>query len=227
MKEFLGDSAMYFYTDLISIICALIASVVGFIMRKQYRELRLMFLYPCASIFQMFNVYFLQYILKIESNFYYGLSNSVFLLIEFLCFYFYYSALTKRNHLLTAIRIVPLIYLTLFILKCSEEGINSILENPLYFTQALMILTLAVIYLFFLFSDKPKHNLLNEPSFWITIGALVYFLCTVPIFVAFKYIFNNDGFKTDLNLYSINYICYSLFFLFITRAYLCKATAKP
>ena len=227
MKELLEESASYFYTDLIMFLCSLFASVLGFVHRKKHEGLRYMFLYPFASVLQMLSVYFSFYILNMKSSLVTYISISLFLLIEMICFYFYFSVLIKNNLLLKGIRIVPVIYLSVLVFKWREYGFEYILHNPLYFTQSLMILALAALYLFFLFNTKPKPNLLNEPSFWITIGALLYFLCTVPIYISNKYIFNEEGLIVDTGLFSINYVCYSLLFLLLTRAYLCKVTAKP
>ncbi len=227
MKELLENSALYFYMDLISIFCALIASIIGFIMRKKHRELRFMFLYPLSSFLQMSVTYFLYFILKVDTSFLTHFSIIAFLLVEFSCLYIYYYKIIKSSGFRKILKIVFIIYLFLFIYKWGENGFRLLTPNHFYIIQSIVILALAIIYLLFLFLDKPKPNLFNEPSFWITIGALLYFLCTVPIYVNVKYVFTEDGLLDDTSLFSINHICYSLFFLLLTRAYLCKAPAKP
>ena len=227
MKELLEESVSYFYMDLISIFCALIASIIGVIMRKKYMALRFMFLYPLASFLQTSVTYFLDFILKVDTSFSTHFSIIIFLLVEFFSLYIYYYKIIKNSSFRKILITVFIIYLSLFIFKWGENGFKLFMPAIFYFIQSIMVLSLAIIYLFFLFIDKPKSNLLNEPSFWITIGALLYFLCTVPIYIAAKYVLGTDGFAMDKGLFSINYICYSLFFILLIRAYLCKVTAKP
>ncbi len=226
MKELLEASALYFYTDLITVLCALLATIIGFIQRKKHEGLRFMFLYPLVSLQQSVSFYIVRYFIRVDNFFTSNFSVIVFLLVEFFCLYIYYYIVIK-NRFRKILQVVLVVYLFSLVYKWGENGFRLLVPNNFYFIQSIIILALAIIYLLFLFVEKPKPNLFNEPSFWITIGALLYFLCTVPIYVNTKYVFTEDGLIDDPSLFSINYICYSLFFILLTRAYLCKAPAKP
>ena len=227
MKELLEESSSLFYTNLIEAACALLASVIGFLLRKRHIGLRLMFIYPFSSFLQ-FIIYFLIYYLQhIEPFIFLFTSTKVFLIIEFLCILiFYLSVLTKKK--LRRITLGISILYSLFIAyHFIYKGISNEIPIQFYFFQSFIILFFPVIHLIDLFSDKPKPKLSDEPSFWITIGVLLYFLCVIPLYIGGRFVFGEKSITNEQGIYSINFICYSIFFLLITRAFLCKTPVKP
>ena len=82
--------------------------------------------------------------------------------------------------------------------------------------EAFLILISICLYFIQLFKLPPTLSQFTQPAFWIVIGVLFVFSCTLPLtileFLAQNYI------KGNLYFYYINFICYSVLFLFIIRA---------
>jgi hypothetical protein len=95
----------------------------------------------------------------------------------------------------------------------------------IFLVQSIVILIPSLYYFFELFRYPETHDLMNEPAFWITTSFLFYFSGTIPLFWAQDYVFNEQGIIIQGEAYIINFICYGIMFLLITRAYLCNKKA--
>jgi hypothetical protein len=189
-----------------------------------------MFLYPLSSLIQTIFSYALTYfcpkmnIQNIIRSI--NLSINLFLIIEFISIFIFFYQVVLIGKLKKILKLILSTYiLTLFYLWYVD---NPLLNYPfeLVFIQAVYVLLIAIICLIDLFKNNPKGSLLNEPSLWIITGSLLYFLCTMPIYIAREFVFEANGDLIEEGLYSINYICYSIFFLLIIRAYLCRRIAQ-
>ena len=227
MEEFIINSKLYFYTDLIMAFCALLTSIVGFFLRKRHRSLKYMFLYPLASFLQIISFYFNFFHYKSNSMTAQNISILLFILVELFCILYFYLLVLKKQRLKKVTILITVAYCSYAIYYASNNGVFFESSPQFFLLQSFIILLFAIFHLIDLFRDIPKSRLIDEPSFWVTIGVLQYFLCTIPMYAMIEFIFNKDGFVKEPYLYSINYIGYSVFFLLIIRAYLCKAPVKP
>lgn len=225
MKELLNNSENYFYTDIFLTAISIIGAFTGIIFSKKFKELKWVFIYPLSSALQQIIIYFLLYYYKININSVYSfeiLSEKIFLLIEFisLSIVFYNSSIIiKLRNLIGAIAII---YLFISISLHLANSNFYLFNINLIYIHSLLILTMAIISLIDIFKSPPKLKLLDIPRFWVITGALLYFLCTLPIYIAHDFLFSKDNLITEFSLYSINYICYSILYFFIIRAFLCK-----
>lgn len=230
MEQFFANSADFFYTNILAILCAFACTIMGFIKRNKFKELKLMFIYPLSSLIQTIISYTFTYfypninIQKIDQ--YINLSINLFLLIEFISIFIFFYQVVLIGKLKKTLKLILSTYILIFFYLWYYY--NPLLYYPfdLVFIQALYVLLIAVICLIDLFKNNPKRSLLSEPSLWIITGSLLYFLCTLPIYIAREFVFEANGALIEEGLYSINYICYSIFFLLIIRAYLCRPIAQ-
>lgn len=209
-----------FYTHPIMLLSALVAIVIGIGKKNKLPELKLIILYPIASIIQGGIAYY-SWTIELESTRWTAdyISESLFILLEFLILSHFFRKVIFIKKLRTLIISISIIYMTY--LTCMWIFTSTFYSSPykIYLFESLCILLFCFIYLFQLFKLPPKLNLLSIPSFWITVGCLFYFSCTIPLFFAdsiLNYFVHHD------NLYSINFLAYTIFFIIISKAFLCS-----
>jgi hypothetical protein len=229
MKDFLAASSNYFYSDILLIACSLLASIVGFMNRFRYRELTFFYLYPFFSFIQSTFVPAISYLTDLSADFLDSLINLsilAFMMFEFFIVSFYYVRVLALRRFKISVIALATIYLIFFLTDriVANPWYRPSLESYLF--QSLFVLTPAVFYSITLIKSPPNESLTNSPTFWITVGTLIYFLGTLPIYIVTNFVLNDHGNIVESSLFSINYFCYSIFFILILRAYLCKPHAK-
>lgn len=223
----MSGNQLYIYSAFFTIFCCLLTSLIGFIKRNSFKELKLLPLYPLLSGLQIsISIYFdfqgtdSEFEDKVDIAF-----INLFLLVEFFIIYRFYKLLfesTFSNRVFTLLSVLyPLLLIGYWTLK------RSIFLFPadIFIIHSIVIIIPALLYLIQL-PHKSVAYITNEPSFWIIIGIVSYFGCTIPLFLLKDFIFDKEGFIEEDGLYAINFICYSIMFLFIARAYLCKQSKK-
>ncbi|MFM7838663.1 MAG: hypothetical protein ACKO6K_03780 [Chitinophagaceae bacterium] len=234
MKDYLETSVQYYWMDIVMFFSSLICLFICFIHRQKHKELKYIFLYPLTS-FLVQGLLFILYGLLHYDNYPDGhtylplevIAEKFFLLTEFGCLSYYYyqiftSTVLKRINL--GITFGYGIVLLVFILR---KHFFWEYTFPLYYVQAFSLVALSVLGVLEIFHTDPMINLSDLPAFWIISGSLLYFSCTLPLYVAQDFIFRSDGTVLEKNLYAINYLSYALFFLLISKGILCKRVAKP
>ena len=82
----------YDYTAFFSILFSLISAIIGFVNRKKFKELNLLFYYPLASSIQGLLYYSINFIIITADTVDYinAVTVNIFLLVEFLLIYNFY-----------------------------------------------------------------------------------------------------------------------------------------
>jgi hypothetical protein len=93
--------------------------------------------------------------------------------------------------------------------------------NTFYTLQAVLLIVFCIMYFIELFKKPPVLILLREPSFWITTGLFFFMSCTLPYSLLENQI-NHHFHEFAVELFSIFHIFYSLLFIMIIKAFLCK-----
>ncbi len=227
---FLNVVEDYYYTDVLQLFCALIAGIIGFFRRKRFKELALFYFYPLASSAQ--SIYLLLYDHRnykatpkdaLPSD----ISVGIFLLIELTIIYLFLKQVLNSGKVKKLLNVVLISYYLTIVSFFTFSELGTLPIAELYIVQAILIIPPCTLYFYELFKNVPNLNLLNEPAFWICTGSLLYFLCTLPLFLSKDSIFDLIGnLNYDSTVYAINFICYSVFFLFIIKGYLCKPATK-
>jgi hypothetical protein len=218
----------YGATILFSLICAFIALCIGFKLKNKFNELNIFYFYPLASISQS-TISIIANLNRNHSNRNICLSinnaaANIFLLVEFLLMYNFFKKVFLSKSAKQFMQAISVVYLIILFADwiCCKGFFN---WSPYIFVaQALLILGPALYYFLELFKKPVISDPLNTYSFWISLGTVIYFSCTLPIFLFIDIAYNKKGMLTEANLYSINNICYGIFFLSITKAYLCPKT---
>ena len=210
-----------FFTQLLMLLSALVACILSVVHRKKFPELKFMGLYPMASLVQGIVTYY-TWIFR-EHRRVDLMSESLFIACEFIILYFFFQKIIILRRFKLFIRIIFFSHITYMILMWTFADAFHSYTQKIYLVDSLCVLSFCFIYLFQLFKLPPELNLLNNPTFWITIGCLFYFSCTIPLFFAESILGSLPQYHT---IYSINFLAYTFLFMFISKAFLCTPTAK-
>ena len=208
----------------------LIATSVGYFNRKKHHCLTGIYFYPLASLIHTI-IYFVMYILpftrKIRHTIIYSCED-VFLLAEFFLIYYFVLNTLKIKSIRKFLYVIQVAYaLIVLILWLAFKNFFQLALN-LYPFQTIFILIPIATYYYKLVKWPPSDKLFQIPSFWTTTGLTIYFGCTAPLFFLKDFVFSSAREHTiEVNLFLINYIAYSITFLFISKAYLCPKGEGP
>ena len=204
--------------------CSLFAGVAGYSNRKKHgRNLSLLYIYSLASFVQMTFIYTIAKRLfpgKTKGLLIYY-SDYIFLLIELFIIYHFFLNTLKTKSIKKILLCIQIAY-ALIIFYVWYKFFNSF-SPPFeaYILQAFCILIPALFYFFELIKWPVVSKLTELPSFWASTGITIYFGSTMPLFLLKDFLLNKRGRMVEHDLYLINYIAYSIMFLFIAKAYLC------
>lgn len=216
------------FSGLFHFIISVVAVIVAIKSRKKFSELSHLFIYPLTSLIQenFSMIFFLIPTLKVGNDLqelFFGISVHFFLLVEFVCIYFFYYKLQLFP--VWGKKILKYSFFSFFLIYflMAIFSNNYLLSfRSYYFMQSSFILLPSFIYIYHLFTDAPKLDLANEPSFWFNGGIFIFFTLTLPIFFMIKY-FDEDEPHTSTYatrlVYNLGYI---IIFLFQIKSYLCK-----
>jgi len=219
----LTGTLFYAYTQLFLLFCGLNAVIIGIIYRKRLKDIQLLIVYPAASIIETTSSPYI----NSESPWLKEMgvpemSANIFLLIEFLIIYHFFFQILGHKKLRRLLYAIAIIYLLSIITMWVFTETFYKNADILFVPQAICILIPTICYFFQLIKKPSDIDLRNVPAFWITTGILLYFGCTLPLFLINSILDYSVAFER--NIYSINFLCYGLLFIFIIKAYLCKKT---
>jgi len=201
------------FIEAIMVAMALISFTLFLINRKKFKYLKFIGWYPLGSFLQILILHNCSSLRIVHSTI------SIFIALEFAIIYHFFFQIILSEKLIKALRILCLGFLIYLLYMWIFT--NSFLERPekIYVVQSLFILIPCFFYFAQLFTIPPTIRLMESPIFWITTGCLFFFSCTAPVFYVYT-ILNLLG-EFDI-LYWIIYIAYSIFFICIAKAFLCK-----
>lgn len=224
MKEVINFSATFYYTDFILLVTGIIAFVISTLSINRDKKLALIPLYLLTSVLQT-SFAFLELIYpEVFDQVKFSISQllvSAFVLIEYYTiahvFYEHISSKKIKKYITYA----SVLYLMIFCGYHLFIKSDRLEMGYFYLIHATFVLLPPALFIFWLFKSEPLFDLINLPPFWITIGAFICFLGTIPIFLIGSMIFDESSKNLHLELFAINNICYTIFFILIIRAIKC------
>ena len=205
-----------FYTELLMVISAFLAFLIGIVHRKKFKELRFMPLYALSSIIQISSLYYAIFWNPDVEFYLESVTGNIFILIESVVLYNFFSKIIIIRSLKTVVNILFTAFGVYVILLWSFTSSFYNYPARLYLPQAFCILTFCFLYFFQLFRLPPTLLLLTNPTFWVATGCLFFFSCTIPLFFA------EVMFPLPTRIFAINYFAYSILFLLIAKSFLCR-----
>jgi len=155
-------------------------------------------------------------------------ANTVFELVEFVAFYFFFQMCLQNNKLkkiihlflyfLIAIIIVFFIKLTLPSYTVYNIRVHSLFINVVEF---FFLFAMCLAYYRELFTDIPIKNLFKRPSFFIVTSTFFYTILMIPFFLIAY-----DVHDAEIAIYDVLFACHYLLLMIllisISKAFLCK-----
>ena len=146
----------------------------------------------------------------------FGIYSNFFILAEYGIFtYFLYHSIysIKRKRAIKAnAGIFFLILLCAWVRKPRFEY-----SPTLFSLESIFLILPCLVYFYELFIDLNMEPLKDQPPFWVNTGILFLNACSIPLFVGVTLI--HQYFEIA---FSLNYILYTIFYLLVIRAYMCK-----
>ncbi len=212
----------YVSTQAFLMLASFYAAIVGIIYRKRFKQLKYFFIYPSVSFTETFLTSAIaRFCPEFDALVFSNFMIHLFLLVEFVIIYSFYWSILKDSKARILLKGVGVIYATSII---STWCINKTFYfNPeVFFVPQGLILLIPCFYYFFQLIRSPLPNeLKTDPNFWVMLGIMAYFGCTLPLFLLDNILdFSNE---IERKVYAINCLCYTLFFLLLIKAYLCIA----
>jgi len=220
MRHVLDFFAESYYTIPILIVCQFCAAVVSYHHRNKFVELKYFHLYPIASLTQgIFALTCMACMGEKMNSKSSEVSVVVFVFLEVLVFYNFLSNVIIINNLKLILRALFIAFLmfSIAVFVFTDTFYNS---GMIITGEACIVIPSVCLYFVQLFKLPATFNIFEQPAFWINIGILFLFSCTLPSVVL---MFSVDEYILSESFYLIiNFMGYSFLFLFLIRGYLCR-----
>ena len=199
------------------------AAVIAVKRRNASNELRNFHYYPIAGCLQAIISLLGILVLGDDTLIVTRYSISLFVVIEFLAIYLleFRIIVLPRERLLLKVLFGGFILYVICMWVFTDAFYR---YYQIFFIQSLILLVPAILYFLQIFRLPSDEDLRNQPGFWVNIGILFLFSSSIPLFlleIDSRYFINHNRY-----LYSINYIAYGIFYLFICKAYICRTATK-
>ena len=213
-----------YYTVPVMVVFQIAATFVSYKNRYKFKELEYFHLYPLCGLLQafiaIFSMIFLQRSIgkKIEE-----LSVNLFSISEAALFLYFSIKITQIKRLRKLLEVLFFVF-TLYSIY-SWSFTDSLFHNASKLIGAEALLALIAIYCYFfqLFTQPVVEKIIDKPAFWINLGFLFLFSCTLPL-TALDFI--QRVASPNFYLYYLNFLAYSVLYLIVIKAYLCKEQNK-
>jgi len=220
-----------FFTEPILITAFLFCFIIGLFRHQEQRE-RLLFtlysftgvlLFPMLTMIELFKVRTGRSLTIFTET-----GNSIFELVEFIAFYYFFKRCLRfvgAKVILKIFLIVLCVVTSVFLLMLTYRGYgNEEIHGHSLFINVIEFLFLAVLCLAYfveLFTEPPKINLFERPSFYIVVGTFFYAALMIPFFMVARNIYDFDH-AVFFALFSCHFILLTILMITISKAMLCS-----
>jgi hypothetical protein len=156
--------------------------------------------------------------------------NTLFALIEFYLFYYFFSKIFQSKIVKLIMKIICLSFFTLtisfflsiYMLTLSVTQIEKF-SIQITIVEFFFLFFGCLIFYFELFVQEPTSNspLNLSPAFWIATGLFFYIIIGLPFFLIAESLFKSSQ-QFYYLMFRIHYISISVLFLCIAKAFSCK-----
>jgi len=218
------------YGDLIMPIFELTAIVIGllFVRRQRVGIFFLSYLtfdlimWVCDTYVQMSPDFSTQQI-----TLFVGQTNILIALFELSVYFYFFSKILRSKAIIRIMTIVATVF-TLIIIVFTTTRFSFLTERFYYVTNLIEVIEFVLLvppcllYFHELFNFDPIVNLSQRPSFWIVTGIFFCSVISVPFYLLDRFLTDNRS-----NYWSLTYLLFfsipfSVNFIFLTKAFLCK-----
>jgi hypothetical protein len=209
--------AQSYYTIVVMLVSTLAALVVSITYYGRHKDLRIFTYYIALSLVEdAIGLYEYTVPDKRSAILTTAIAINSFALFEFaICHLFilhYIMSPVRRLIIKINLFVFPAI-LAIILIRSYPHGIYT----PYYLMECVFLVIPCLLYFYELFQTVNLRPLKNQPAFWIVTAFLFHNACTIPYSLTIPFL----G-KYQQAASSLVYILYSIVFLFIIRANLCR-----
>ena len=154
------------------------------------------------------------------------ITNAWVSVVELYVYYYFFFRVIQHVVVKQAMKILLIVFVSFFVvLNMSKTYIadsSRYISEIIGATEFLFLLLPCLTYYFELLSTKTSEDLFKRPSFWIVTGIFFYSVISIPYYLIGNFLYvNRYHYRIQLAIFMF-YLPFSINFLFLTRAFLCK-----
>lgn len=157
------------------------------------------------------------------------LFNTLSSWIELLAYYYFFIQVIQYSAPIKVMKLIRIFFIAVVLIFIPTR-FTFLSSNCFYVSDFLTVLEFlcilppCLVYFYELFQKVSLHQLEHRPSFWILTGVFFYVVISVPYYLVDHYISINHYERRSLLYLAFFFIPYSISFIFLTKAFLCKTT---
>lgn len=223
---------MYYYTNLLLLLTEVIALLSLLHYKKKGTlknifalyigtELTLLILDQIILSSPQFSFRFAYYFLNI--------SNTLISLVELAAYYYFFNIFFNNKKITRLLAILFILFLTITIVflitKFSfiSKRLNYI-SNVISVIEFSLILLPCFLYYLSIINTASEVRLFKRPSFWLVTGIFFFATISIPHYLIGPFYISNNVELKSLLIASFLFFPFSINFIFLTKAFLCKKT---
>lgn len=156
-----------------------------------------------------------------------GFTNSLISLVELLVYFHFFSKILNNRSVIKLLRIFAVIFIVTLLVATKISFLTDryfYVTNVIGAIEFLFVIVPCFVFFFELFQNNSTINLYERPSFWIVTGIFSYAVISIPYYLIMRFVASNQTNSWPFTYLLFFSIPFTLNFIFLTRAFLCKKT---
>jgi hypothetical protein len=155
--------------------------------------------------------------------------NNLIALTELLVYYNFFFIILPYSKIKKIMKLLALFFLAIMIIYAITR-LNFLtnrfgyITNVIGVTEFIFLLPPCLFYFYNILTVDSEISLLKRPTFWVVTGILFYSLISIPYYLLNKYLSDNDKQLWSALQAALYIIPFTLNFVFLIKAFLCKKT---
>lgn len=223
----------FYYAEVLMILAELIAIIIGLIYVRKDKAGKWFIFYIAFDFCILMISYYIEFgpekITVLKPKSFTALTNLTVGLIELLVYYHFFGMVLKSKRLKFALNIIRwlfmIIVITFAITKFEFLSLRyDYISNILGVLEFILILPFCILYFIQVLDKISELNLAERPSFWIVTGIFFFSAISIPYYLLENFFLKSKfEFRYILSA-TFYYLPFSINFIFLSKAFLCKKT---
>jgi hypothetical protein len=162
-----------------------------------------------------------------EYNSMVSLTNALIALVELLAYYYYFIHVIKNETVTRLMKILRVIFIVIIIIFITTDFSfvtrrYSYVASLIGTLEFLFLLPPCFVYFYEILKYDPRIDLSHRPSFWIVTGIFFFAVLSIPFYLLIGF-FDVNQYEYWLLAKSVLFFMpFTINFIFLTRAFLCR-----
>lgn len=222
-----------FYSQIFMFVVELTALLLGILYARKDKAVRWFIFYIAFDFCILLTHWYMDIDITISKAFksiYLNITNSLIASVELLAYFYFFSLVLKGKNIKLVLKILSLLFLLIIILYLTTR-FSFITHRFSYITyligalEFLLLLPLCLLYFYQLINKiNSSRPLLQIPSFWIVTGIFFFSIISIPYYLVNLSLLNSSTKTRYIFATALYYLPFSINFVFLSKAFLCKKT---